>query len=343
MSNGIQWGGEKIQALKRVGLDGAYHRLAYKWISRERHKSFGPANPQYTFYVIRGIDHTCKHYCGVPLNLLAIYSYILSHLLYAERKGYLPIIDQRNDPVNNRKICPTSDTDNPWEYFWEQPIPYTLEEVYHSRHVILSKRSWYEPGNLGYSVAAHQNIETIRAYHKLSTKVPLNEETQRYIDKWKERLILNRGKIVGVALRRGGYAKADSWHAPGHPIQPEPEELAEIVSQRLAEWNMDSVFLTTEEELYIDLFRKFFGDRLICMPRVRYHGCQDYPTEEDPLYRSGQRYQTALDYLTEMELLAACDGLVGSITSGLRYAIIQNNGMFEHLEVLDCGRYPPSK
>lgn len=343
MSSGIQWFGEKIQTLKRVGPVGAYHRLMYKWVGRERHMRYGSENPEHTFYVIRGIDHECRHYCGVPLNLLAIHSYVLSHLLYAEEKGYLPIIDQRNDPVNNRKNGPDSGADNPWEYFWHQPIPYSLEEVYRSRHVVLSKRSWYEPGNLGFSVEAHQNAETIRAYHRLSAKAPLNEETQRYIGGWKERLFPNRGKILGVALRRGGYAKADSWHAPDHPIQPEPEELAEIVAKRLEEWGMDSVFLTTEEGLYIDLFRGFFGDRLICLPRVRYHGCQDYPAEEDPLYRSGQRYQTALDYLTEMELLAACDGLIGSITSGLRYAIIQNNGSFEHVEILDCGRYPPAK
>ena len=181
MSSGIKWVGEKVQTFKNVGFSGAYHRLMYKWISRECHKSFGGENPEHTFYVIRGVDHECRHYCGVALNLLAIHSYVLSHLLYAERKGYLPIIDQRNDPVNNRKDGPDSGTDNPWEYFWHQPVHYTLEEVYRSRYVILSKRSWYEPGNLGYSVDAHQDAETIQAYHRLSSKVPLNTETQRYI------------------------------------------------------------------------------------------------------------------------------------------------------------------
>ena len=342
MSSGIQWIGEKIGKLRDVGLGGAYHRLMYKWISRERHKSLGAENPDCTFYVIRGIDHVCKHYCGVPLNLLAIHSYVLSHLLYAQQKGYMPVIDQRGDPVNDRESYPINGTDNPWEYFWRQPIPYTLEEVYSSRHVILSKRSWYEPGNLGYSVSAHQDLKTIQAYHRLSSQVPLNNATRQYIDEWKDKLFSDRGKILGISLRRGGYAKADFFHAPDHPIQPEPEELADIVSKRLKEWNMDTVFLTTEEGLYIELFQNIFKDNLICLPRVRYHGFKNYPSDKDPLYLPGQRYQTALDYLTEMELLSACNGLIGSITSGLRYAIIQNNGAFEHLEILDYGRYPPS-
>lgn len=342
MSGGIQWVGEKFKTLKNVGLEGAYHRLIYLWISRERHKSFGAENPQHRFYVIRGIDHECRHYCGVPLNLLAIHSYVLSHLLYAEEKGLLPIIDQRNDPVNTRKSYSVTGTDNPWEYFWCQPIPYTIEEVYSSRRVILSKRRWYEPGNLGYSVEAHQDLETIQAYHRLSAQVPLNSQTKQYIDRWRDELFSGRGRILGVSLRRGGYAKADYYHAPDHPIQPEPERLADIVAKRLEEWNMDTVFLTTEEELYIELFQNVFGGRLIYLPRMRYHGWKTYPSDQDPLYLPEQRYQTALDYLTEMELLSSCNGLIGSITSGLRYAIIQNNGAFEHLEVLDCGRYPPA-
>lgn len=342
MSNGIQWVGEKIQTLKRVGPGGAYHRLMYKWISRERHRCFGTENPERTFYVIRGIDHECKHYRGVPLNLLAIHSYVLSHLLYAQQKGLLPVIDQRGDPVNNRESYPINGTNNPWEYFWSQPVPYTLEEVYASRQVVLSKRSWYEPGNLGYSIAAHQDLKTIQGYYKLSSQVPLNEVTRKYIDEWLQKLFRNRGRVLGVSLRRGGHAKADHCYAPNHPIQPEPEELAAIVAKRLKEWNMDAVFLTTEEELYIELFQNIFGDRLICLPRVRYHGWRAYPSDQDPLYLPGQRYQTARDYLTEMELLSVCSGLIGSITSGLRYAIIQNNGKFEHLEILDCGRHPPS-
>lgn len=343
MSNGIHWFGEKIQTFRRVGPVGAYHRLMYKWVNREQHVCLGAENPMYTFYVIRGIDHECRHYCGVPLNLLAIHSYVLSHLLYAQERGLLPVIDQRKDPVNDRESYPINGTDNPWEYFWCQPVPYTLEEVYTSRHVILSKRGWYEPGNLGYSVAAHQDLEKIRTYHQLSAQVPLNSETKQYIDGWRDRLFSHRGRILGVSLRRGGHARADHCHAPGHPVQPEPEELADIVTQRLEEWKMDAIFLTTEEELYIELFQNIFGDRLIFLPRVRYRGWRAYPSDQDPLYLPGQRYQTALDYLTEMELLSSCSGLVGSITSGLRYAIIQNNGAFEHLEILDCGRYPPSK
>ena len=330
---------KKASTLRRIGLKRGLNHLMYSWQERERKCSFGKQNPDHIFYVIRGINHLSKYYDGVPLNLLAIYSYVLSHLLYASERGWLPIIDQTKDPVNNKEAYPIHGTSNPWEYFWCQPIPYTLDEIYQSRKVILSKRKWYEPGNLQYSVAAHQNKEIIQNLFNLSQSIPLNEYTKDYIAQWKEKLFTKRGRILGITLRRGGHCRRDVYHAPHHPIQPTPEELGEIVKQRIEEWGMDTVFLATEEELYIEFFSKIFKQKLIWLPRLRYHDWKIYEKDKNPLYQPNQRYQTTLDYLTEMELLAACNGLIGSITSGLRYAIIQNNMTYEHLEILDYGRF----
>ena len=333
---------QKLHTLKQVGLRGAYHRLMYAWQGRERRCSFGDKNADITFYVIRGIDYMSKHYTGVvALHLLAVHSYVLSHILYAREKGWTPVVDQEGDPtVSNREEFAVNGTYNPWEYFWRQPSPYTLEDVYVSRHVVLSRQNWYEPGNLGYSIENHQNLETIHFYHELSSCAPLNDETAKQVNHWRESLFTGRGKILGISLRRGGHAKGDDIHGPNHPIQPEPEEMIEIARQRMQEWKMDCIFLATEEELYIEQFQKIFGTKLIFLPRIRYHDWHSFAQGKDPLYQPGHRYQTTLEYLTEMELLACCNALIGSITSGLRYAIIQNDGGYEHLEVLDCGRFP---
>ena len=40
---------------------------------------------------------------------------------------------------------------------------------------------------------------------------------------------------------------------------------------------------------------------------------------------------------------ACCDALIGSVTSGLRYAVVKNNGRYEQTEILDCGRFPDPK
>ena len=331
---------KKFKSIKNKGLKKSYRRICYLYHNRMRKCKFGDKNPDKVFYVIRGIDHHSKYYDGVALNLLANYSYVLSHLIYAEKKGWIPLIDQRNDPVNVQEDFMINGTNNPWEYFWKQPTSYSLEDVYRSSNVILSKREWYAPGNLEYDIHLHTDLCTVNRYHKLMDTIQLNHATQKYVDGNIAKLLNGRGKILGISLRRGGHSKADSFHASKHPIQPTPEQLAKLVQNRLIKWNMDAVFLATEEQQYIEYFKDIFGEKLIYLDRKRYNNWRVYTENENPLYQKGSRYQTALDYLTEMELLASCQGLIGSITSGLRYAIFKNNLVYEHIELLDNGYFP---
>lgn len=328
---------KKIKAIKRLGIIGTYHRLMYMYMTRERRCTFGPKNIDKTFYVIRGIDHESKHYKGVAMNLLANYSYVLSHMIYADKKGWIPVVDQTNDPVNTKENFKVNDTDNPWEYFWQQPANYSLEEVYQSKNVVLSKRSWYVPGDLGYSAEAHKNPYIIHKFHDLSNRIPLNRATEEYILNAEHQMDWKDKCVLGVTMRRGGYAKEDEYHAPGHPIQPSPNEMLDLVKKRVMDWNIDLVFLATEEEQYVTLFRKTFGDKLCVIQRERYNGWRRYGEAENPLYQPGQRYLTALNYLTEMELLSKCDCAIGSITSGFRYSIIRNNLKYINLEISENG------
>lgn len=328
---------KKINALKRLGFHGVYDRFMYKFQTRRRRVSLGDENPDKIFYVIRGIDHHAKHYRGVAMNLLANYSYVLAHMIYADKRGWLPIIDQIHDPVNTKEDFSIHGTENPWEYFWQQPIPYSLEEIFRSKHVVLSKRSWYLPGDLGYSAQKHQDKNLLREYHQLAERVPLNQQTQQYIDAAVKKFFPNGKRILGISMRRGGCAREDVYHAPNHPIQPTPEEMLTVVQDKAKLWNIDFVFLATEEQLYIDFFSNALKDKLIYLPRKRYIGWKKYTERENPLYQPGYRYQTALDYLTEMEMLARCQCLIGSITSGLRYALIRNGAEFEHVKILENG------
>ena len=327
----------KIRAFKRLGIRGVYDRIMYRVETRHRWISPGNENPDKIFYVIRGVDHHSKHYTGVAMNLLANYSYVLAHMIYADKRGWLPVVDQAHDPVNTSENFPIHGTKNPWEYFWCQPVPYNLEEVFHSKHVILSRRSWYLPGELGYSAEKHQDKALLHRYRQLSDRVPLNRETQEHIDAVTKKYFPSGKKILGISMRRGGAAREDTYHAPNHPIQPTPDEMLKVVWDKMKLWGIDFVFLATEEQHYIDYFIDALGDKLIYLPRKRYVGWKKYTEEENPLYQPGHRYQTALDYLTEMEMLARCQCLIGSITSGLRYALIRNGGLYEHVKILENG------
>lgn len=319
-------------------LNKGVNHLIYSFLYRECKKSFGEANKTKTIYVIRSVCENSKYYKGARLNLLANFSYVLSHMLYAQERGWIPVVDQLNYPVYNQESFPVHGSINPWEYYWQQPGGCSLEEAYMSKNVVLSARNWYEPGNLKYSVEAHMDRATILRFHKLINEIPLNKQTSTYKHRCVQDILCGHGRVLGVSMRSGGHSLESSYHALGHPIQPTREELLYLIIDRMKTWKIDAVFLTTEDQDNIDYFKNYLGECLLYLPRERYYKWKP-ATKDNPdiLHVPGKQYQTGLNYLMEMELLAECDALIGSVTSGLRYAILRNGGRFKYLEVLDKG------
>ena len=107
-----------IKQYQKYTFVNATKNLIYHWQTREKRISFGMLNPDKTFYVIRSIDNKNRFYIGPTNNLLANYFYVLSHLVYAQKKGWIPVIDMLNYHVYNSLPYPVNGTMNAWEYFW---------------------------------------------------------------------------------------------------------------------------------------------------------------------------------------------------------------------------------
>ena len=123
-----------------------------------------------------------------------------------------------------------------------------------------------------------------------------------------------------------------------HPKQAKIKELIQAIKLYSDEWGMNYIFFVNEMQELVDMMKDAFGDKLIVLPRLRDH--LDRPADgvtENPLYAPGQRYQTNLDYITEIALLSKCDALVGSMSSGMRTAIMWNAEQYEHMVVFDKG------
>jgi len=318
----------------------ATKNIIYNGLTRQRRKSFGQKNPNKQFYVVRSLADTSKYYIGPRHNLMANYFYVLSHLAYARQQKWIPVIDQLNYPVYISQSVPVCGTYNAWEYFWEQPNRISLDEVYTSRNVILSKQNWYWQWDMGYDVENYTDKALVAQYHTLSEKVPLNKNMRIYCDDVKQALFSEDEKILGVSVRIAGHSDTAFFHGPGHPKQPSAEEMIQLAEVRLAAWNMDKVFLATDSDYAVELFQKAFGKQLIVMTRMR--SPIGYDQKQDrlkPMYAPEHVIQTTKDYIAEMELLACCNGLLGTVSSGLRYAVVQNNLSYEQIEILDYGRF----
>lgn len=339
---------EMLQLLKNIIFqykkwkpDIATKNILYHFLTRERRKQLGNAHSDKTFYVIRSIDDKSPFYIGPVHHLLANYFYVISHLWYAHEKGWIPVIDQENYPVYNTLPNPVHGTTNAWEYFWEQPSSYTLKDVYNSKNVILSQRSWFWQHDLGYDEEKYKQPSEISAYHVLMDSVPLNHSTAAFVEEMYQKYFPQMQRVLGVSVRYVGYSRRSYCQGDGHPVAPELDTIVQAVAKRFSDWNMERIFLSCDDTDAAETFREAFGDKLVCLPRQRTDATKVYDQKNiNPLYWPENIYNTSLLYLTETELLSRCTALIGSITSGFRYAVVRNNNAYEHVEMLEQGLFP---
>lgn len=102
----------------------------FHWKDRQQDKTFGTLNPDKKFFVIRS-DNTYQ-------GLLSLYLGELERIYRCFQEGFIPVVDWQNYKTQYNVDFPVNGTTNAWEYYFEQPCTYTLEEVYHSTNVRLS-------------------------------------------------------------------------------------------------------------------------------------------------------------------------------------------------------------
>lgn len=325
-----------IKQYQKYTFINATKNLIYHWQTREKRISFGTLNPDKTFYVIRSIDDKNRFYIGPINNLLANYFYVLSHLVYAQKNSWIPVIDMLNYHVYNSLPYPVNGTMNAWEYFWQQPSQFALDEVYQSKNVILSKQNWFSEYDMGYDIKKYKDAEIIKTLHKLSETIPLNLNVKAHIDGKRKEIFGNKKKILGVAFRFGGHSKKHFGKATGHPVQPDIDEMIKLTQKYLERWSMDYVFLTSDTKEIVERFKDIFKERLIILNRKRNTETLK-KGEKNILYLEKNLFEVGTDYLTEMTLLSECDALIGSINSGFRYAVVKNNLKYKNIKILDYG------
>lgn len=313
------------QEAKRIAEQEAYERSL-----DEARKCFGSLNPDKTFYVSRRPSPGA--------GLFSNYHWVLANVMYAVSKGYIPVVDMENYKTYYNEDEPINGTMNAWEYYFEQPSSYTLYEVYQSKNVIL--------GNMRYMrdyVAWTSFLDTdeqVACYSALVAKyLRFNDAALSAIEEAKQKYFDGKQNILGVSYRGTDYVK---MHLPEHSIIASIDDYIEKTRQFLSEWNMEYVYLATEEVEAVEAFKRAFGNKLIVMERMR---IKNYAPEMGVVVNVGygrqhDNYQKGLEYIIDMALLSKCDALIGSKVNGTSAAIELNGGKYKHKYIYDLGVNP---
>ena len=199
---------------------------------RVHKKSFGEKNKDLVFYVIRPR--------GITEGILSCYLNVIQEVKYARDHNYIPVVDYQNYENQYRMSKSNKEYINSWELFFEQVSNYTLNEVYQSKNVILS--GWSIKKCL--QVKVNFSFEDqIKFYKELDVDISLKRELLEKANYIEKKYI--NDKTLGLFIRGTDYV---ALKPKGHYIQPTVEMLLSKVKEYIQEFQIDNIFLITEDK-----------------------------------------------------------------------------------------------
>lgn len=304
-----------------------YREVKYRRYWEEHRTCEGNRNADKTFYIVRRRE--------VYIGLFSYYMTNICQVKKALEKGYIPVIDLQNNANMYLKQEQIGKV-NAWEYYFEQPCGYTLDDVKGSKNIILGSGYWREYGMFPYNDVNYlmdRNGE-IAQYREIARKYfKFNETVQQKIDaEWKP---FEKKNVLGVLCRGTDYT---SSRPKGHNIQPSLQQMFDKVNNVLQDYGCDAIFLGTEDKSIYDKFKEKYGDIVYTNRKkfIEYHG--EKSIGKLVTCNIDDAYDEGLEYLVTIALLAKCRCFVGGHTSGTVGVMLMNEA-FEYCYIFDLGLY----
>lgn len=245
-------------------------------------KSYGKLNKNKVFYVIRR-NPTAGFFSNI--------TFILNHLKICKEMNFIPIIDMKNYPSLHNEIKIIKNTKNSWEYYFEKLNKYSLDEVYKSKNVYMSAKTFQK--NMSIDMTSNQ----ISKYFK---KIKIRKEILQKIDNFYQKKFETNDKILGVHFRGSTYKTAR-----GHGFPLTKKLMIKNIQFLLKKFNYNKIFIVTEEHEYLKALKESFKDKLIFYNSFRMKKLDSFKIYP----RKNHRYLLGEEILIETVLLSRCDGL----------------------------------
>jgi hypothetical protein len=220
---------------------------------------------------------------------------------------------------------------NAWEYYFEQPTIYKLEDVYQSKNVIIASGiSPYEAHPYTMNMLLQILSKRKMYFNIIDKQIKIKPEMLEICNKAVESLLMNK-RVLGVSTRGKTLIGVK-----GHAIQPETKMLLKDVKSKCKEWNCQYVFLASEEQNIVDAFQNEFKQFLILDNRERFK----YDSNDKVISsRANDKYIGGVEYLTTVYILSKCTSIIGTKIGSTLGAIELNNNEYENVFLYNLGLY----
>jgi hypothetical protein len=284
------------------------------------YRELGDSNPDKYFFVMDG-------YYG-NLGLFTIRSKIEVCLRYALSKGMEPVV---RIVKSGESFYSDYSGDDIWGKFFNQLGDYSLDDVMHSKHVFFS------PGFYNGSVQSNIMSQMSKGISLDWKHGVLNNNLIGYIAERKNKYLPYPQRTLGVLARGTDFVNT---HLHNHPIHASKEMIADRIDEALRDWNLDYVYIATEDAVYCEFFKERYGDKVFFTDQQRYVTRQNELLSE--LHRSEEvkrnGFELGAEYAASINLLSQCNSLIASGgCGGVDEALRENADGYEHVYVFDLG------
>ncbi len=302
---------EYRQELKEV-----FKKLRY-YIHKEdfrRMITSGYNNPNYLEVQHRGDEYRERvvyeiNAYGYSVGFFAEFLYMLIRLYFASDRGFTPYICWGKEFLYYEKDG-VNEEYNAFLYYFK-PVSDVLSTESAS-HVIESKYEHIhsvqdELDTHGYSVSDEYMICLSSMVKKY---IRYNDKTKDYLEEGYDSIIGDK-KALAVHFRGTDYRR----HYNNHPVFVTIEQEVEKVRELLATDKYDVIFLATDEQEAVGIFRGEFGDKVKYFEDTWRADGGDESVAYSHADRPHHNYLLGLEVLRDQYMLTRCDGLVCGVSN----------------------------
>ena len=255
-------------------------------------------------------------------GLFAIYLSLCSYIIYAEKCGYVPVVDlkhyQNQYFKDNREY-----RDNTWEYFFQQPAKITLDEIptdsdikiFGSNDYMVNESISFLPNDLPKSPNKPANIKYEKEFFN---KLKFQPEIENFLTESTRSILGNEKNVLGILYRGTDYLALKPY---GHAIQPNIDDVIQKIIEYKEKYNINKIFIATEDLCAYEKFKQKFGDMIIDNPQYKIETKQSkrYLSEiinDESTIRKDHSYKLGKEYLRSIYILSKCKYFIGGRTYG---------------------------
>ena len=243
-------------------------------------------------------------------GFFAEYRMTLNYLAFADRYHFIPYIWYNKDycyAEKNRIL----DTDNPFEYYFEQPSDLCYENAYAGKNVVFAKNAHGDMVEaLNERCCSYDVSEAyIEAIAEIIKKyIRFNKLTDKYLQT-EYKKVKKDEKVLGVHFRGSDFKQ----NYNNHPVAVKINDMIKNTSELINRNGFQYIFLATDDLKAIEEFRKEFSGIVLYYTDVQRTNGNISVAFTDSR-REQHHYKLGLEVLRDMYTLSKCDGLLAGMS-----------------------------